>query len=271
MNIGGLRAHWGLSRTPFTRELASSMLFASASHQEAVARIEWIITERALGVVCGEVGAGKTVAARAATAGLDSSRFTVIYLPNPAIGARGIYTQIVSALGANPKFYRATLIPQATGLLAAERTERGKTVVLVCDESHLLSAEQLEELRMLTNAEMDSRQAFACLLLGQPTLRRKLKQGTFAALDQRIALRCTIDGMDRQETGDYIAHHLKLCGRTDTIFSDDAIALIHDASRGLPRQVNNLATQSLIAAYAQNKSICDESSARSALAEITAE
>jgi hypothetical protein len=61
MSIDRLRAHWGLSRTPFTKELATSMLFASTAHQEAVARIAWIITERALGVVCGEVGAGKTV------------------------------------------------------------------------------------------------------------------------------------------------------------------------------------------------------------------
>ena len=271
MSIDRLRAHWGFSKTPFTKELQTSMLFASAAHQEAVARIGWIITERALGVVCGEVGAGKTVAARAASAALDASRHTIIYLPNPAVGARGIYTQIVSALGATPRFYRATLIPQATDLLAAESSERGKTVVLVLDEAHLLSVEQLEELRMLTNSEMDSRATFACLLLGQPTLRRRLRQGVFAALDQRIALRCTIDGMDLKETGEYIAHHVKLAGRSDTIFSDDAVALIHEASRGLPRQVNNLATQSLIAAYATNKSICDESAARAAVVEISAE
>jgi type II secretory pathway predicted ATPase ExeA len=78
MSIDRLRAHWGLSRTPFTKELATSMLFASTAHQEAVARIAWIITERALGVVCGEVGAGKTVAARAASAGLDASRGSAI-------------------------------------------------------------------------------------------------------------------------------------------------------------------------------------------------
>ena len=198
MSIDRLRAHWGLSRTPFTKELAPSMLFASAAHQEAVARIGWIVTERALGVVCGEVGAGKTVAARAASAALDSSRHTIIYLPNPAVGARGIYIQIVSALGATPRFYRATLIPQATELIAAETAERGKTVVLILDEAHLLSAEQLEELRMLTNSEMDSRATFACLLLGQPTLRRRLRQGTFAALGSadRAALHDRRDGSE---------------------------------------------------------------------------
>ena len=271
MSIQELRAHWGFSRTPFTKELAPSMLFESRAHQEARARIDWIVSERALGVICGEVGAGKTVAARAATSALDSSRYTTIYLPNPAVGTRGLYTQIVKALGGDPRFYKALLIPQATELLATEHVERGKTVILVLDEAHLLGPDQLEELRMLTNQDMDSRAAFACLLLGQPTLRRKLRQGAFAALDQRIALRCQLDGMSRTETGDYLAHHAKLAGRADTLFSDDAVALIHEASRGLPRQINNLATQTLIAAWAENKGICDERAAHAAVAEVSAE
>ena len=269
MSIDRLRAHWGFSRTPFTKELAPSMLFSSSAHQQAVARIRWIVQERALGVVCGEVGAGKTVAARAATAGLDLSRHTLIYLPNPVIGARGLHAEVVRALGGTPRFYTASLITQAQEALEIEEAERGRRVVLVIDESHLLTAEQLEQLRMLTNSQMDSRATFACLLLGQPTLLRRLRQATFAALDQRIALRYLIDGMDRTETGEYIAHHLKLAGRTDTLFSDDAVGLIHEFSRGLPRQVNNLATQALIAAYVTNSSICDEKAARSALAEAS--
>ena len=269
MSIDRLRAHWGFTRSPFTKELAPSMLFGSSSHQQAVARISWVVKERALGVVCGEVGAGKTVAARAATAGLDPSRHTVIYLPNPVIGARGIHAEIVRALGATPRFHTAPLIAQAQEMLETEEAERGRRVVLVLDESHLLTPEQLEQLRMLTNSQMDSRATFACVLLGQPTLRRRLRQATFAALDQRIALRYSIDGMDLKETGDYLAHHLKLAGRSDTLFSDDAIVLIHEFSRGLPRQVNNLATQALIAAYVTNSTICDEKAARAALAEAS--
>ncbi len=107
--------------------------------------------------------------------------------------------------------------------------------------------------------------------IGQPTLRRRIRLGTFAALNQRISLRYVLDGMERDETASYISHHLKLAGRSDTIFSDDAVALIHQVSRGLPRAVNNLATQSLVAAYASNKSIVDESSARAAASEIDSE
>jgi type II secretory pathway predicted ATPase ExeA len=267
--IERLRAHYGFSRTPFGRGLAPQMLHRHRTHAEAVARITWLVAERALGVVTGEVGAGKTVAARAAVAALDPTRHTVIYLPNPMIGERGLYTHIVRHLGGVPRFHKASLVLQASDLLAAEEAERARTAVLILDEAHLLSGEQLEEVRMLTNHDMDCRSPFACLLLGQPTLRQRVKQGTMAALDQRIGLRYHLDGMDLAETASYVKHHLQLAGRTDALFSDDAIALIHQTSRGIPRQVNNLAVQALIAAFAGSKSVVDESTTRLAIAEVT--
>jgi type II secretory pathway predicted ATPase ExeA len=247
------------------------MLHRHGAHAEAVARIDWCIGERGLGVVTGEVGAGKTVAVRAAVTALDASRHTIIYLGNPAVGGRGLYATIVVALGGVPRFHKASLIPQTMDLLAAEEHERGRLTVLVVDEAHLLDTGQLEELRLLTNSEMDSHSPFAALLVGQPTLRRRIKLGTFAALDQRITLRYAMTGMRPEETNSYIKHHLQLAGRSDTLFSDDAIALIHQGSRGMPRAVNNLAIQSLVAAYATQKTIVDQSSARAALTEVNAE
>ncbi len=271
MSIQRLRSHWGFTRTPFTKDLAPSMLHRHPGHAEAVARITWCVDEAAIGVITGEVGAGKTVAVRAALGELDSSRHTLIYLGNPAIGARGLYTTIVHRLGGVPRFHKAALIPQATDALTAELTERGRHAVLVVDEAHLLSADQLEELRLLTNADMDYTSPFALVLVGQPTLRQRLRLSAFAALDQRVALRYAIPPMTRPDTVDYLAHHLKLAGRADTLFSDDAITRIHKASRGLPRAVNNLAVQALIAAYAAGASIVDDKAARTATTEVTAE
>ena len=108
---------------------------------------------------------------------------------------------------------------------------------------------------MLTNHDPDSGRPLACLLIGQPTLRRRIKLGILAALDQRIAVRYTMPGMTSEETASYITHHLTLAGRSGPLFSDDAITLIHATSRGLPRAVNNLAIQALIAAYAARKAI----------------
>ena len=95
--------------------------------------------------------------------------------------------------------------------------------------------------------------------------------GVLAALDQRIALRYAIPAMTPAETASYIGHHLKLGGRTDPLFSDDAITLIHDAARGLPRAINNIALQALVAAYSARKAIVDEASARTAVTEVTSD
>jgi type II secretory pathway predicted ATPase ExeA len=271
MSLDRLQPYYGFTRLPFTRRIAPSQLFRSAGHQEAASRIAFLIESEALGVVTGEVGMGKTVACRAAVAALDASRHTVIYLANPAVGARGLYQAIVAHLGGEPRFHKSVLIPQAQELIARERLERGKRVVIIVDEAHLLDASQLEELRLLTNAEMDSESPFAGILVGQPTLRRRLRLGSFAALDQRVALRYEIPGMQPKETAAYLRHHLALSGREDPLFSDDAIALIHQSGRGVPRLVNNLATQALVAAYAEKKSIVDESAARAAVTEVTAE
>ncbi|MGA2930436.1 MAG: AAA family ATPase [Solirubrobacteraceae bacterium] len=271
MGFEQMQSYFGFTRLPFDRRIAPSALYRSASHQEARARIQFLISQGALGLICGDVGAGKTCAARAAVAGLDHSRHTIIYLANPAVGTRGIYCQIVCALGGEPHHYKANLIAQACELLERERTERAKQVVLLLDEAHLLSPAQLEELRLLTNAEMDSQSPFAGILLGQPTLRKRLRMGSFAALDQRIALRYELPGMTEQESGEYVRHHVQLTGRKDNLFSDDALELLHRSSRGIPRQLNNLATQALIACYAAQNAIVDLSCAQAAVAEMQAE
>jgi type II secretory pathway predicted ATPase ExeA len=266
-----LKNHYGFTRTPFGKDLAPSMLHRYPAHAEAVARITWCARERALGVITGEVGAGKTVAARAATASLDQTRHTLLYLPDPTTGTRGIHHHLVTSLGGRPAHGSATLAAQAAALIAAEHSERGRLPLLVIDEAHLLTHAQLEAIRILTNSEMDAASPLACLLIGQPTLRRMLRLGVLAALDQRIGLRYAMPPMTPEQTASYVTHHLQLAGRSDTIFSDDAMTLVHDAARGLPRAVNNIATQALVAAMAGRKNIVDEQSARTAVNEITSD
>src|SRR6476620_5593615 len=187
-----LISYFGFSRMPFGRDLAPGMLHRHAAHNEAVARIGWCVAERRIGVITGEVGAGKTVAVRAA---LDRSCHSIIYLPDPTVGVRGIHHRIVASLGGQPLTHHATLAPQAADALAAEHAERGRTPVVVIEEAHLLGYDQLEALRLLTNHDLDASSPFACLLVGQPTLRRRMKLGVLAALDQRIGLRYAMPPM----------------------------------------------------------------------------
>jgi len=265
-----IQSFYGFSRMPFGRDLAPDQLYRHRGHAETVARLTWAIAARAVAVLTGEVGAGKTVCVRAALAALDPSRHRPIYIPNPDIGTRGIAQQITLACGQTPRFHTGSLLPQAADALAAEAAERSRTPILIIDEAHQLGHQQLESLRMLTNYDLDSTTCFATVLVGQPTLRLKLTLGVLAALDQRVAVRARIEPMTRNETAGYIACHLAIAGRDDTLFSADAITLIHDNSRGLPRAVNNLAVQSLVATYIAGNGIVDQTAARSAITESTA-
>jgi len=267
-----LQSHWGFTVMPFTAAIPVGGLFGSAAHKEAVARLRWLISARGLGVLTGEVGSGKTAALRAAADGLDASRHTLVYLPNPQVGVRGLHGAVAMALGQAPRFHHATLIPQVEAALAAEADERNRNVILAIDESHLMTGEQLEAIRMLTNHDLDSRSPLTIVLIGQPTLRRRLRVGDMAALDQRIQLRYHIPAppLTLPEASGYIRRHLEQAGRSDTIFSDDAIRTIHGHARGLPRAVNRLAITALLAACAAGKTIADESSARTAIAEDAA-
>jgi type II secretory pathway predicted ATPase ExeA len=143
--------------------------------------------------------------------------------------------------------------------------------VVIFDEAHLLDNAQMEAVRMLTNHDRDSGAPFAAILVGQPTLRQRLRLGVLAALDQRISVRYALTGMTPAETGEYLAHHLKIAGRTDTLFSADAISLIHSASHGYPRAINNLTVNALTAAFARDSSIVDEKAARIAISETGAD
>ena len=141
--------------------------------------------------------------------------------------------------------------------------------MLLVDEAHLLDPHQLEELRLLTSAEMDPQSPLALLLVGQPTLARQLRLGVFAALDQRVATRYQIAPMDLAESAKYLQHHLALAGRSDPLIADDAIARLHKASLGLPRALNNAAVAALIAATTAGKALVDDDCPTKALAELT--
>ena len=261
---------FGLTRMPFGRDLPPGRLHRHADCAEAAARITWAVAGKTIGVITGEVGTGKTAAVRAAVAGLDPAGHNVIYIGNPATGVRGILAAVVTALGGRPVHGTAALAVQAWNVLAGEAAERGRTPVLIIDEAHLLDHEQLEAVRMLTNHEMDSSTPFATILVGQPTLRHNIKLGVLAALDQRITVRYQMKGMTPDETASYIRHHLEAAGRTADLFTDDAITQIHQAARGKPRTVNNIAVAALIATAGAGKNLVDQAAARAAIAEITA-
>ena len=213
-----VRGYFGFERLPFDRSIPVGALFASASHQEAVGRIAYGIDTRQITVITGEVGAGKTVAAAPPPPAWTPPATSSSPSPTPRSAPGAFTTRSSRPWAACPAFHHATLIPQAAGHLAAELAERGRLPVLLIDEAHLLSHDQLEAIRMLTSAQLDSASPLAVLLLGQPQLRASMRLGVLAALDQRIGVRYAMAPMTPAETGAYLRHHTKLAGRVRQAF-----------------------------------------------------
>ena len=136
-----LNAYFGFTRTPFGRDLAPGMLHRHASFEQAAARTPWCVAERAIGVITGEVGVGKTAAVRSVLTTLDPSRHTVIYIPNPAVGVRGIHTTtsgpVYVVAGSGVYALSSTWVPTLLGNITASLTtpvsmaDNGITMVIV--------------------------------------------------------------------------------------------------------------------------------------------
>lgn len=269
MNSQPWLSHFGLRRTPFSKSIPTDQLFLRPGLEQALARIHFCLQEGGIGCLVGDVGVGKTVAVRAVMEALDPTQYQRIYVPDPGFGVRGVYVTLVSALGAQPRFHLAELIGQTQNLLAQEHLERHRQVLLCVDEAQTLTAAQLHVLRVLTSAELDSRSYLTLLLVGQPMLAHRLRMGDFASLDQRILTRYTLPPMDLSESALYLKHHLAVAGRTQPLFTDDAVHRLHQAANGLPRSLNTLALNSLIAAHADGMELIDEACAKRAIAEFT--
>ncbi len=264
-------AFYGFTTTPFTRTVAACDLFPSGQYQELLARLRYLVRNRGFGLVTGEVGSGKTTAIRALAAGLDLARHQLVYVSQSALTPRHLYRTLGRQLGLEPAYHAADARRQLTEALWQAYSKKDKLPVVVIDEGHLLSGELLEEIRFLTNFELDSASPMALCLVGQGELRQRLRLQTFQAIAQRVTLRYHLQGLPDQETRAYVQHHLKVAGADRPLFSDEAVRLVHQFSKGLPRRINNLCLAALLAGFAAQKPIIDEATVKQALAEVEGE
>lgn len=261
-------SYYGFAATPFTRTVAPAALFPAEQHNELLARLQYLVKNRGFGLVTGEVGAGKSTAVRALTASLDPSRHPMLYVSQSGLSPRNLYRELCLQIGLNPAFLAADARRQLTQALWDAHRNHDKQPVIVIDEGHLLSPALLEEIRFLTNFHMDSAAPMALCLVGQPELRQRLRLQTFEAITQRVNLRFHLSGFSDLETKAYIQHHLKVAGVNHPLFSDEAVRLIHQFSKGIPRRINNLCTACLLAGFADQKPVIDEATVKRALLEF---
>ncbi|MCR4427416.1 MAG: AAA family ATPase [Firmicutes bacterium] len=252
-----IQRYFGLKSLPFDRALPPADLYVSQGWQELSARLDYIVRSRALGVITGEIGAGKSTAIRALAARLDPVRHPFLYIADSGLEPGGFYREVLAQFGITPAFHRRDTRRQFSHAFLDAYENQGKQPVLVVDEAHLLSPSMMAEVRFIVNFRFDSLSPFALILVGQPELRATLRLRTFEVIRQRVGVRYHLSGLQEPETKAYIEHSLKYAGATRPLFTDAAISQIHTITRGIPRLINTLATACLLDVCSQGGQVAD--------------
>jgi len=253
---------YNLQRNPFEITPDPSFLFATKRHNEALAALYYGVRRRkGFVVMTGEVGTGKTLLVRCLLQVLNRANVAYAYVFNPRLSPMEFLQYIAGdfRIPTAGKSKSDLLLDLSSFVIA--RHQKNLTTVLVIDEAHHLSADVLEEVRLLTNLETPQEKLLQILLVGQQELDEKLDSTDLRQLKQRIALRSHLGALDLDETRGYVYCRLQLAGHANPsqLFPMDTILELHRQSRGFPRLLNTLCENGLINGYAkQSRSITPE-------------
>ena len=258
---------FGLKHEPFSIAPDPRYLFMSERHREALAHLLYGVNGGGgFVLLSGEIGAGKTTVCRCFLEQVPR-RCNVAYIFNPKLTVVELLKSICDEFHvpyehSGPHFAQVPptvkdyVDPLNEFLLRTHAV--GQNNLLVIDEAQNLSAEVLEQLRLLTTLETSDRKLLQIILIGQPELRTMLARPELEQLAQRVIARFHLEALSPAESEKYIAHRLSVAGMTGTMpFDREARARIHALSRGIPRRINLLADRSLLGAYASGKSRVD--------------
>ncbi|MGS0694492.1 AAA family ATPase [Shewanella sp. 0m-4] len=266
------KAFFGLNDNPFSIAPNPHYLFLSDRHREALAHLTYGLGETGgFVLLTGEVGTGKTTVSRCLLQQLPDNTDTAFIL-NPSLTESELLATLCDELGIvygdNPS------LKQLTDLISKfllDNHSKDRNTVLIIDEAQHLRAEVLEQLRLLTNLETDTKKLLQVILIGQPELQQLLKRQELRQLAQRITARYHLLPLTLEEVALYVQHRLQVAGRHEPLFHKSAIKALHKYSGGIPRLINLLCERALMASYAQSKVPIDNKMVRLASAEVLGE
>ncbi len=246
--------HWGVSRKPFANAPDPAFLVTSPGFEEAFARLVYDVTEArgGLSLVTGEIGCGKTMLANALLDHLAGTPHAATLLGTPRLTPAELLREVMRATGGpTPPRGRHALV-DAVGRHLATAHAAGRRPVLVVDEAQLATPSLLEEVRLLTNFEDRHDKHIHVVLVGQPELRARIAKQR--QIDQRVGLRAHVMPLDADEVATYLAHRMRVAGGdVAAVFDAGAVTEIAARSGGVPRLINNLATQAMFVAAARGE------------------
>jgi type II secretory pathway predicted ATPase ExeA len=250
---------YGLSKKPFSKTPDPEFLYLSRTHEEALARLQYAVEEKEIVLLTGEVGSGKTTITRALMDSMDNSLYYFILILNPRLTPVQFLKLILKRLDieeipSNRHDLTELLYEKLYSLYTS-----GKTPVLIIDEAQLITDRRVfEELRLISNFQLDKENLLSIILVAQPDIRKRIRNKVYLPLRQRIGLYYHLGPLTEEEVREYIEFRLRKAGRVEPLFTDGAIKRIYLYSEGIPRVINNIANASLLEGMGREAYIIDE-------------
>jgi general secretion pathway protein A len=264
------QSYFGLAEEPFSIAPDPRYLYMSQRHQEALAHLLYGVNAGGgFVLLTGEVGAGKTTVCRCLLEQIPEA-CDVAYIFNPKLTVEELLSTICAEFGITcpPGNTSVKVYIDCINAYLLDAHARGRHTVLIIDEAQNLSADVLEQLRLLTNLETNQRKLLQIILLGQPELAAMLAQPELRQLAQRIIARYHLGPLDRQEIAAYVQHRLGVSGAQRQLFPLALMGQLYRLSGGIPRIINVLCDRALLGTYAQSKERVDRATLKQAAREV---
>ncbi len=242
---------YGLEFNPFLKN-SKEILIETNEYKETLFRLDYLAKTKGFGLLTGSPGRGKTTTVRNWANGLNPSLYKVIYTSLSTLTPNDFYRNLAQNLGQEPQFKKPDnfrVIQEEINRLAIEKR---KTPIIIIDEANYINNAILNDLKILFNFEMDSKDRAAVLLAGLPKLNTTLALGVHEPLRQRIVMNYNFEGLSKEEGRKYISEKLSGAGCTQTIFDEGAVEAILNAADGTPRLINKYCNAALLIASSRN-------------------
>ena len=253
-----IEAFYQLKKLPFQKNIEPQNLFMTPATLELKNRLEYIKHTRGLMLLTGMPGVGKTLNIGAFINQLNPNLYKSFYIPLSTINPLEFYSQICFYLTKETCFRKSKLFHAIQNGVKDYVANQKKIPIVIFDEAHLLKNENFQELQIITNFDMDTVDPFIVIISGQPHLSERLMRPIHQSFNQRFALKFVLPPLSKEQTPSYIDHHLRLAGRKDPLFDENAVNAIHQNALGIPRIVNTLALNSMTIGAIEKKDILTE-------------
>ena len=261
-------SRYGLEFNPFIKN-SKELLIVNKNYEEAKIRLDYLLQTKGLGLITGGPGCGKTTIIRNWTKELNTAAYKVIYLPLSTLTVMESYRQLAIGLNLEPKYKKHQNFQDIQSAIRRLNIEKKITPIIIFDEANYMSSSFLNDLKILFNFDMDSKDLAVVLLIGQPVIINTLNLKANEAIKQRIITSYNVEALSMEESVKYITSKIKEAGASEQIFTEQAIRAIASYSSCIPRIISRVCDTSLMIGNKLNKNIIDEDIALMAINEIS--